>query len=537
MTRTIPNYLKLHVEELAAQAKAAANSLDGLTHSFAAATGWGLPLPKPASSNGRRSRSAATPEPLVLERAAEATSDAAPLELARVKPLALAIQKVVADLEQAQRAVTEREAELATAIPVGTLREDPRPLVRRLESLLKTATESVQTRSAAAYLLDDATSKLKLRAHYGLATDRLFAPARGLRGQAADLEALLGRAVIMNDTRNSLKWKTPEPCAAALCVPISSPTTPLGTLWLYSDEPRDFTPLQVNLVEVVAGRIAAELERHAACRESFQLGQLQRQWRLASRWMRARVPMAEPMAAGWDVSAWTPQTEQLSGQFVDWDMLQDGQVVLSLGRAPGAALDAGLSAVTMQTLLKALAPICRGPRRLVSRVNDTAWRTAAGSSLGSLAHATLTPETGEVELVATGDVGGLIVRPAAHDWIPAGPDRMGEAPDVSFRLQRYRLEAGDTLMLLGAALPSGDPQETLVDVPAWGGRGGRVDDFLGVRPARFSLDARQVAEIVRARAAGGAGALVDGLKLVSERAGEDQVEPTAILVVHRRSTP
>ncbi|MFO0906266.1 MAG: GAF domain-containing protein [Pirellulales bacterium] len=535
MTRTIPNYLKLHVEELAAQAKAASASLTGLTQSFTEATGWGLTLPSAPTELRRRVRK--TPDAPTLERVNDPTRELPSLELARVKPLAEAIQKVVADLELAQRALVEREAELASAIPVGTLREDARPLGRRLESLLKTAAESVQTRAAAAYLLDDATSKLKLRAHYGLSTDRLFSPARGLRGQAADLEALLGRAVVMNDTRNSLKWKTPEPCGAAVCVPISTPTTPLGTLWLYADLPREFTPLQLNLVEVVAGRIAAELERHAACRESFQLGQLQRQWKLASRWMRARVPMAEPMAAGWDVGAWTPQSEQLSGQFVDWEMLPEGQMVVSLGRAPGAALDAGLSAVTMQTLLKALAPVCRGPRRLVSRVNDTAWRTAAGSSLGSLVHASVTPETGEVELVATGDVGALVVRAASHEWIEPGMERLGETPDVSFRLRRHRLEAGETLMLLGAALPSGDARDSGFETPTWQGRGGRIDDLLGVRTARFSLDALQVADIVRTRVHAGAAALVEGLKLSAEQAGEDQVEPTAILAIHRRSTP
>lgn len=165
MSRTIPNYLKLHIEELAASAKAStAVSFEGLCHSFASATGWDLPLAKltaPRTRSARRRDANST----TLEPVDDALHDGPAVELARVKPLALAIGKVVAELEQARRSLAEREAELATAIPISTPRDDARPLLKRLDSLLKTAAESVQARAAAAYLLDDATSHLKLRAN------------------------------------------------------------------------------------------------------------------------------------------------------------------------------------------------------------------------------------------------------------------------------------------------------------------------------------------------------------------------------------
>ena len=47
----------------------------------------------------------------------------------------------------------------------------------------------------------------------------------------------------------------------ASCVPVSSPTVPLGTLWFFSDRPREFTDMQTGLAELVSGRLAAELER------------------------------------------------------------------------------------------------------------------------------------------------------------------------------------------------------------------------------------------------------------------------------------
>ena len=62
-------------------------------------------------------------------------------------------------------------------------------------------------------------------------------------------------------------WHVPEPCGAAVCVPISTPTMILGTLWFYADDARDFDDHETNLAEIVAGRIATELERDMLIRE------------------------------------------------------------------------------------------------------------------------------------------------------------------------------------------------------------------------------------------------------------------------------
>lgn len=528
MSRAIPNYLKLHVEELAASARAAVAALphDGLCHSFAAATGWQLPLTR-LTPPRRRSGRPRDVEGIGFERVEAGENQH--LELARVKPLALAIGKVVAELEEARRTLAEREAELATAIPVNLPRDDARPLLRRLENLLKIVTESVQARAAALYLLDDATSRLKLRAHYGLSADRFYAPPRPLRGQGIDLEALLGRTVVIPHVDGSQLGVPPEPCRAAVCAPVSSPTVPLGTLWVFAAEPREFTPLQSNLIEVTAGRIAAELERHALGRETVQLNQMRRQWQQARRWLQARVPLVEPLADAWDVAGWTPQSEQLSGQFVDWEVLPDERLLVALGRAPGVALDASLSAVTLQSLFKALSPKSRDPRRLLGQVHATAWRTAAGASLGSLITAAVHPESDEIQISGTGEVSGLVVGRSRCQVVGVEPHRIGESPEARFALQRLALQPGDSLLLMGAPLkkPAAGMEPLAV----------AAADESSVRPLHFALEVDQLAELVRQHASQGASLLVDGLRRAAERAGEDAYEPAALLVVQRRATP
>ena len=147
-------------------------------------------------------------------------------------------------------------------------------LAARLQAAVKSAANAVEGQAAALYLLDEGTSELKLRSCWGLPFDRLTAPARRLQGSLADLEALLGHAVVLENTSLMPGWNAPEDFAAAICVPVSSSTTVLGTLWIFCDETRDFTDAQTSVAEIVAGKIATDLEREMLLHEGVKGGQL-----------------------------------------------------------------------------------------------------------------------------------------------------------------------------------------------------------------------------------------------------------------------
>jgi putative methionine-R-sulfoxide reductase with GAF domain len=190
-----------------------------------------------------------------------APTDRPDAQLLAAVALAEAIAQLWAETVALRQAVRSREAELAADVPVVARREDAGRTAQRFEAILKAGAEAVHCQAAALYLLDAATTTLKLRTVWGLPERKLLEPARELAGALADLEALLGHAVVLTDSAMQRYWHAPESAAASVCVPVSSPTTPLGTLWIYSDAPRDFSDHETNLIEVVAGRLAAELER------------------------------------------------------------------------------------------------------------------------------------------------------------------------------------------------------------------------------------------------------------------------------------
>jgi hypothetical protein len=194
--------------------------------------------------------------------------EAAPMGLPGARHLAMAVAGLWNELLQTRSALRSREAELAVGVPVLESREEAQRLASRLEAVLRGGAEAVDCHAAALYLLDDATSELKLRASWGLPQRRLLQEPRPLHDQLADLEAMLGHAVVLEDPMMFSLWRVPEPCAACVCVPVSTPTIPLGTMWVYSELPRGFTDQETNLIEIVAGRLAADLEREALLGEA-----------------------------------------------------------------------------------------------------------------------------------------------------------------------------------------------------------------------------------------------------------------------------
>lgn len=164
-------------------------------------------------------------------------------------------------LAATRQALWERDAELAAGVPVTAHPEERRQLAERMQAVLQSGARIVGCQASAVYLLDAATTELKLRAAHGLPFERRLAKARPLEGAVADLEAMSGHAVVVDDLSLASLWSVPEKCGAALCVPVSTPMAILGTLWIFSREPRDFTDDQTEIAELVAGRIAADLER------------------------------------------------------------------------------------------------------------------------------------------------------------------------------------------------------------------------------------------------------------------------------------
>jgi sigma-B regulation protein RsbU (phosphoserine phosphatase) len=472
VTQPSPAALRLFVEELPDQPAALEPpQLATLARAFEQATGWqlrcehGPAVPGEVWSTtidtfGRQRESR-----LVLTASPTEADQAAALDLHRARPLALAVGGLMGELNRLRHAVFEREAELAAGVPVS-IRPDEEPhLAERLESVIKSGAEAVGGQAAGLYLLDEHTSHLKLRAAWNLPHERLLSEPRPLRGAVADLEALVGHAVVLEDTSLLPHWRCPEPFPSALCVPVSSPTTPLGTLWVFSENNRDFSPHETNLVEIIAGRLAADLEREMLVVAGVQSKQEDRQLDAAARWLAGRLPSVAPLIEGYEVAGWTRHAHEIGGTFHDWSVLPDGRLALAVGDAAGHLAEAGLGAASLHAAIKAHAGYRHSAAEMLSRVNDTLYAASPGDQRAGLAYALVDPDRGQVELALAGGVAAYLIGSSPKPLAKVKPPLLGETPEAVFSSEQTVLSPGEGLLLLsGGTLHSAETSAALASL-------------------------------------------------------------------------
>lgn len=382
--------------------------VDSLCDAFTEATGWRLAV---------ADRSADEDGPGVeLAPSNESALDSA-IELQRARRLAQVLSDVLSEWGKAQRALRRREAELAAGIPITVHRDEQTHLADRLASLLQGMAEMLECQAAAVYLLDETTSVLKLRASWGLPEERFAEEARPLRGAVADLEALVGHAVVLEDTRLLPHWRPPEQFAAAVCVPIATTSEPLGTLWVFSDKVRDFTADQTHLMEIVAGRIATELEREMLLHECLEKKQQQRALERAGRWQDERLPTVEPLVDDWEVAGSAGVREELRSGFFDWFVPPDGSLAATVGRGEGAGMEAALTAAALHGAVRAHADHRHNATDMLNRLNETLWNSSAGGQFASLCYLQWAPGRATVDAAGAGDAHLVRWTEDGLDWV------------------------------------------------------------------------------------------------------------------------
>lgn len=463
VNKQIPSYLKLVTDTITQMPAASVEDLAGLVgvcQAFERATGWRLDYgAEPTSSVNSNLMWSAPVNPGVgnspghvrlfsTENQRGAPMFRIPLE--QVSPLADAFGKLWGELLATRRALVQREAELASGVPMvlRTDDEESPPLAERLEAVLRGGAEAIDCQAAALYLLDSATSELKLRSSWGLPRKRLTDPARPLRGALADLEALLGHAVVLTDNELRDYWKAPqENFASCVCVPVSRASMPLGTLWAFCREPRDFTAAQTNIWEVVAGRVAADLERQVLIDEAISARDQSRQIEVAERSQQEQLPRISPQVDGWEIAAKVDHAGPLGGTFYDWFALDDGGLAVLAGDALQCGVGGALTASALRAAARAFGHERQGTHLLLQKANSILWTGSAGNTCAGLFQAVIDANAESLVFSTAGPLRLLAVRGSGSTALAGPTPPLGLLEEVRIDEVRRRLAPGEVLLV------------------------------------------------------------------------------------------
>jgi sigma-B regulation protein RsbU (phosphoserine phosphatase) len=470
--RRYPSHLRLHVEDSVASLKPSSdrsqlNSLSGLgldeiqevLKAFSDVTSWAVcDRPKQAESRkeipghhlppSNTSKRWRLVETMVQDGRLETAdlTDSPSIPMDRAQLLLSSIERLVDRLDLAEETVRRQEAELATAVGVTSHSDRQRETADRLESILDSVGRSIGAVAGAIYLLDDDTSTLKMRSSIGLPKTRLTAPPRELRGSLADLEALLGNAVLLSDIEMMRDWPSPEPFASALVVPIGSSTMPHGTMWFWSENTRSYSATEVEVANLAAGRVMSEIEQSILGQEIHQSRAIQKQFDTASLTQASMLPDSQILHEDFDVNGWTFQNSSIGGGFHHWDINPHEMMTLAIGNASQQGPDGAIVATGIQSIVRTLWQGNGNPVSIMRSINDTLWGMQEADWTASVGLIQINPATGYGSICSAGDIQSFIVSHRGFRPIGSQGTRVATQPDTVFSSSRFNLQPGEILL-------------------------------------------------------------------------------------------
>ncbi|MEM7456491.1 MAG: GAF domain-containing protein [Planctomycetota bacterium] len=355
-----------------------------LAEAFEAATGWTLMFDEAPSSRRRRAKSGLSGLPSTGRIFIDDMSDKWPAGTPCVSRLdcdrlAQRISDLVNQLQLTRLELNEARSRLGASVP-GTLvpisgqAETEGRLANRLSTLLETTTRTASASAAAFYVLDEDAKFLNLSAQIGFdpaSSQEAEVTQRELARCTADIEALAGHAIVMASPDQAITWNSPLKSRSAICLPVASATTIIGTLWIFADQKRDYADELINILEIIAGRIAAEVECASAL---YRVGMqndvsVDEEAILASiesllsetsemihrnedgDWLELGGPqngqVVNPPFEGWSLNGATGHAD---GKFLSWDVTENELICISTGLGTGENDSADFVAITIDPL-------------------------------------------------------------------------------------------------------------------------------------------------------------------------------------------
>ena len=316
--------------------------------------------------------------------------------------LAKSLTSVFAQLSETRNDIRQAHAELATTCALEFRPDNEVRQWELFQHLLKSAIDLLGFDSAALCVLNEQTNALVFRVVAGTQFEDRLGYYRDLRICRGDVAAMSGSVLTLGRQAEIFAWETPVACRSAVCLPVASLDNIVGTLWLTSNRRRMLSDNDLQLLEIIAGRIACEIERRSLLR------------RLDTALVAAKI-IFQSAPNEQMVEAWTPTPFAdwtISGgrqcaksgphreHFAIWRVTAEDKLAVLLAELHG--VDATAQANCLRTSFDVLSQIKLEPQAWLKALLGNLNQHFDAPAIESLACMLVDPLTAECQVISSG---------------------------------------------------------------------------------------------------------------------------------------
>ena len=365
--------------------------------------------------------------------------------------------------EQHQNA--QRLRELSALYDVASALAGQRELGPVLETASHTVAQVLSVRSVVIRLLRTRNGEPELHAEsvFGITQDLADKGKTLVNKSELTRKALAGEMVTIADMTADPRSYYPEDCqregvVSMLSTGLMVQGKGIGTIQLFTAEPRTFTAFEEDLLRATAQLIATAIRSAQLIDEQSRSRAIVRQVKLARDVQRRMLPQYEPNLKGYDIAGAYVPSYDLGGDFYDYINL-DGSLGIAMGDVVGKGVAASLLMAHARASLRAYAQDVYDLDTVMARVNHALTRDTRDNEFATLWYGTLEPDSHRLTYCNAGHEPGLLLRDGEIIRLDTGGMVVGIVSPTDYDKAIVDLRKGDTLLLHSDGLPDAMDEE------------------------------------------------------------------------------
>ena len=363
----------------------------------------------------------------------------------------LSITNAVSELCYQGVSLRARLQEIRSLYEMSKLLTGTLDLQEVLNRVARSATEVFGAKGCSIRLLDSRRKKLVVKSFYNLSQHYLDKGPVLLAKSPIDKEALRGKVVQMFDMVSDPRVLYPkeaerEGIRSGVSIGLISKRRSIGTLHLYSSEPRAYDESDIQVLRSLANQAAVAIENAQLYQQSLEKRRMDRELRVAGTIQEQLLPERAPQIEGFDIAAASVPCSQVGGDFYDFIPLRDQRTVLVIADVAGKGVPGALLMASARAGLRAHLESVTEPHEVVRRLNLNLCHDARSGQFVSLFCAVLDEERRILSYTNAGHNPPLVVRGGELLRLEEGGLVLGADDEETYEEGSLSLQPGDVVV-------------------------------------------------------------------------------------------
>jgi sigma-B regulation protein RsbU (phosphoserine phosphatase) len=218
-------------------------------------------------------------------------------------------------------------------------------------------------------------------------------------------------------------------------------------LRVYTEKPRQFSQLQINLLKAVAAQAGAAIENTRLYAEAVEAQRLEEQVRMAADVQQRMIPQTPPNLPGMEVATVYEPCYELGGDLYDFFPLPYDNLGLVIADVSGKGVPASLIMATVRASLRAQVDNLYYIDEVVRRINVMLCRETTTSEFVTLLYGVVDAPNKRLTYCNAGHPPAMLLRDGVVSELSMGNMVLGVSKDEPYTQSILELESGDTLLL------------------------------------------------------------------------------------------